>query len=86
MDRPTLALIGEAGREVVMPLNDPKRAQELAEESGLFNLLKAGRPSNAVNVVVYLDPSGVMIPITRTVVGDVLDEQGQELAYGTRPA
>jgi hypothetical protein len=36
---PTRALIGEAGREVVIPLTRPQRAAELAERSGLLNLL-----------------------------------------------
>lgn len=86
IDSPTLAVIGEAGREVVMPLNDPARARQLADESGLFNLLQTGKPSSMVNVTVYLDPYGVIVPITRTVVDDALDQQGSELAFGTRAA
>lgn len=39
--RPTAALIGEAGTEVVIPLTRPQRAVELAEQSGLINLLAA---------------------------------------------
>lgn len=86
VDRPTLALVGEAGREAVIPLSDPARARQLAQESGLVNLLQSGRPSAAVNVTVYLDPTGVIIPIARTVVDDALDEQGSEATYGTRAA
>lgn len=36
---PTAALIGEAGREVVIPLTRPQRAAELAQQSGLIDLL-----------------------------------------------
>lgn len=39
---PTPALIGEAGPEVVIPLSRPQRARELAEQSGLVDILAAG--------------------------------------------
>jgi phage-related protein len=38
---PTAALIGEAGREVVIPLTRPQRAAQLAQQSGLIELLAA---------------------------------------------
>ncbi|MFJ8852375.1 hypothetical protein [Streptomyces sp. NPDC102437] len=38
---PTPALIGEAGTEVVIPLTRPARARQLAEQSGLVDLLAA---------------------------------------------
>lgn len=41
---PELALIGEAGREVVLPLTRPARAADLAERSGLIEILRAERP------------------------------------------
>lgn len=37
--RPTLFVGGEAGDEVVIPLTRPRRARELAEESGLLRIL-----------------------------------------------
>lgn len=37
--RPTLFVGGEAGNEVVIPLTRPRRARQLAEESGLMSLL-----------------------------------------------
>ena len=37
--RPTLFVGGEAGDEVVVPLTRPRRARELAEQSGLMRLL-----------------------------------------------
>lgn len=39
--RPTLFVGGEAGDEVVVPLTRPRRARELAEQSGLMRLLGA---------------------------------------------
>jgi hypothetical protein len=82
VDSPTLALVGEAGPEVVIPLSDRKRAQELAEQSGLLSMLRnTGGAKGGPTVVVYLDPSGVLIPITKTVVRDTLDEEGDQLAY-----
>lgn len=38
---PTPALVGEAGREVIIPLTRPARAVELARHSGLIDLLTA---------------------------------------------
>ena len=81
VDTPTLALVGEAGPEVVVPLGNPQRAQQLAEQSGLLSMLRAPGGRTVVNVVAYLDPTGAIIPITKTVVRDTLDEQGDELAY-----
>lgn len=84
VDKATIALVGEAGPEVVLPLSNPKRAQELADQSGLSKILATGRGAPNVNVAVYLDPSGVMIPIAKTVVDNALDQQGAELSYGVR--
>jgi hypothetical protein len=45
IDSPTLAILGEGNRrEVVIPLEDPARAQELAVQSGLAKIL-TGLPS-----------------------------------------
>lgn len=41
VDGPTPALVGEAGREVIIPLTRPARAVELARHSGLIDLLTA---------------------------------------------
>lgn len=81
VDSPTLALVGEAGPEAVIPLNNPKRAQELAQQSGLLSMLRGVGGKSVPTVVVYLDPSGTLIPITKTVVMDTLDEQGHELGF-----
>ena len=39
VDKATMAMIGEAGREVVIPLTRPQRAVELAQQSGLTDLI-----------------------------------------------
>lgn len=39
IDRATLAVVGEAGREVIIPLTRPARALQLAQQSGLFDVL-----------------------------------------------
>lgn len=39
VDKATMAMVGEAGREVVIPLTRPARARELAEKSGLLDIL-----------------------------------------------
>lgn len=49
---PTRALIGEAGREVVIPLTRPWRARELARESGLLDLLNRGGGGNTRTTTV----------------------------------
>lgn len=81
VDSPTLALVGEAGPEVVVPLSNPKRAQELAEQSGLLSMLRGAGQNIVVNVVAYLDPNGVLIPMTKTIVNDTLNEQGEAMPY-----
>lgn len=82
VDSPTLALVGEAGPEVVVPLTNRRRAQELAEQSGLLKMLRgAGGSGTNVTVIAYLDPTGALIPVVKTVVNDSLDDQGDAVPY-----
>jgi phage-related protein len=85
IDSPTLALVGEAGREVVMPLSDPARARQLAEESNLFEVLGrgGGQAVPVVNLTAVLDGFGVLRVIDMR-INDALDGQGAELANGAR--
>lgn len=39
VDRPVLGLVGEAGPEVIIPLTRPQRARQLAQDSGLVDML-----------------------------------------------
>lgn len=50
IDQPTMALMGEAGPEVVIPLTRPARAAELMAMSGLDKMLQPATPT--VNVFV----------------------------------
>lgn len=84
VDSPTLAVVGEAGREVVLPLNDPARARQLAEESNLFDVLgRGGAGQPIVNLTAILDGFGVLRVVDMR-INDALDAQGAELAHGAR--
>lgn len=49
---PQTALIGESGREAVIPLTDPARARQLANASGLTRML--GRAAETIGVQVFI--------------------------------
>lgn len=49
VDRPQLAMIGEAGSEAVVPITRPTRALQILEQSGLADLVRGNR-SAAVNI------------------------------------
>jgi hypothetical protein len=53
VDQPTFALVGEAGREAVVPLNDPGRAAQVMSEAGLVPLA-ASMSGTDMTVYVYL--------------------------------
>lgn len=81
--RPTLGVVGEAGPEVVVPLNNPRRARELMEESGLMSLAANMRGGGDVHVTVFLGTQQIT---------DILDQrverklatQGRLLSRGVR--
>lgn len=84
IDSPTLALLGEGSRrEVVVPLTDPGRAQQLAQQSGLTQILAKGGGSPVINVTAILG-TGEILTILDTRIDTALDAQGSELSYGTR--
>jgi phage-related protein len=85
VDKPTLAQIGEAGREVVIPLTDPGRARQLAEQSGLFEVLGRGNQQAApiVYLTAILDGFGVLRVVDMR-VDEKLNDQAQQLSYGPR--
>lgn len=49
---PQTALIGESGREAVIPLTNPARARQLANASGLTSML--GRAAETIGVQVFI--------------------------------
>lgn len=84
IDSPTLAILGEKGkREVVIPLTDPSRAQQLAQQSGLTQVLARGGGQPIVNITAILG-TGQILDILDQRVSTAFDAQGAELAYGTR--
>lgn len=79
---PTLGMIGEAGPEVVVPLNDPQRAQELMTQTGLVNLA-AGMGGGDMQVVVYLGTEQITDILDKRITRG-FKQQGRRLAQGTR--
>jgi phage-related protein len=84
IDEPTLGILGEKGkREVVLPLTDPDRANELARQAGLFGILKQPTAQPAVYVTAVLGTGEILTVIDQRVeLGQ--QRQGDELAHGPR--
>ena len=58
--RPTLFVGGEAGDEVVIPLTRPRRARDLAEQSGLMALL-GGRAGQGGGTSLVFDRGAINV-------------------------
>jgi hypothetical protein len=84
INAPTLAVVGEAGPEAVIPMSDPNRAAAVAKQTGLLDIL-GSKMSNAGTTLVrvYLGTREIT-DILGTVVDKKLNDQANELAYGTR--
>lgn len=74
--RPTLGLVGEAGDEVVIPLSNPGRAQELMNQSGLSSMV-----DQTVNVFIGNDQIDAYIDSR---IGMYQRMAARELVYGVR--
>lgn len=83
VDSPTLAMIGEAGREVVIPTTDPVRARQLADQSGLTQLLSVGAPAVNVNVTAILG-TGEILRVMDQRVELKMGQEAAALAGGQR--
>lgn len=87
VDEPTLSVLGERNkREVVLPLTDAARTAQLAQESGLIDLLRSqgslgGVP--VINITAILDGFGVLRVVDQRVDAKV-GAQARELAFGAR--
>jgi hypothetical protein len=66
LHRPTLFVGGEAGDEVVIPLTRPRRARELAEQSGLMALL-AGQAGQGGGQPIVFDRGAISVVFEGTV-------------------
>jgi hypothetical protein len=80
---PTLAVIGEAGPEAVIPLSNPARARQLADESGLTKLLQRGEPGVTVNVTAVLG-TGEILTVLDQRVEQKMGEEADSLGSGER--
>lgn len=60
--RPTFGVFGEAGPEVIIPLSKPSRAMELAEASGLTDMIRGGDGAASGGIL--------LAPEVRVFVGD----------------
>jgi phage-related protein len=88
VDEPTMSVLGEKHkREVVLPLTDRARTLQLAQESGLIDMLRGsgvgGGGVPVVNVTAILDGFGVLQVVDQRVEVK-MNDQGRELAAGTR--
>lgn len=82
VNRPTFAMVGEAGPEVVVPLNNPGRARDLMEQSGLMNLA-GGAGGGDTQVIVYLGTEQITDILDQRVVKG-FKAQGKRLTQGVR--
>lgn len=84
VNAPTLAVVGEAGPEAVIPMGSPAQAAAVARSTGLLDMLGSqGGHSEATNVHVYLGTREIT-DILNVQIDKKLDNQANELAYGTR--
>ena len=84
---PTVMMIGEAGKEVLLPLSDPARTLALARQSGLFDVLaRAGAFTAAAPAQGGGGGGGTVINLNATVNGNLTPDQarrvGRELGAG----
>lgn len=86
VSQPTLAVVGEAGPEAVVPMGSPGRALAVAQQTGLLsmlgNALSRGQSSAPV-VHVYIGDKEIT-DIVDVRVEYAMDGQANQLAYGTR--
>lgn len=85
VDQATLGVFGEAGREVIIPLERPQRARELAQESGLDRILANGGDAAPVYVSMraYIGSTEITRMITFE-VDRVLDDTAAQVDAGVR--
>jgi phage-related protein len=81
---PTLAIVGEAGKEAVIPMSNPARAEQVARETGLLAMLGSQSGHSEVpSIKVYLGDREIT-DILDVQIDKKLGDQANELAYGTR--
>lgn len=73
VDKATLGIFGEAGREALIPLENPRRAIEVSKEAGLDKLLAAqtATPAPQPVVQVYMEVSQDTTPEHAHTIGTI---------------
>jgi hypothetical protein len=84
VDSPTLAMIGERGREVVLPTDNPARAQELLEQSGLASMMAQGATGSTNVYVTAVLGTGEILKVLDQRVELKVSRQADNLASGVR--
>lgn len=82
--KPEIAAIAESGPEVVIPLNQPGRARQLARQSGLDRMLGHSGGGITTNKF-YLGEEEINARIVST-VNQQVDDNVTDATYGTRAA
>jgi hypothetical protein len=81
--KPTVAQIGEAGPEAIVPLTNAKRAREVMEEAGLVSIAAGMGSSAGTTVIVYLGTEQIT-DILDTRVEKGLQTAARSIARGDR--
>jgi hypothetical protein len=79
VDTPAWRYTGEAGAEAIIPLTDPNRARQLANESGLTSMLGGGDTS----VIVFIGDEQIEAKLVK-VVDKSMRGLAQGMKYGPR--
>jgi phage shock protein A len=74
--RPTMGIVGEAGPEAIIPLNNPQRAAQVMSEAGLSG-------TGNTTVVVYIG-NEQFHGYVATVADEQISNSARTLTYGTR--
>lgn len=84
INAPTLAVVGEAGPEAVVPMSNPAKAAQVAKQTGLLDMIgsQAGH-SEATSIHVYLGTREIT-DILDVRIDKKMNDQANELMYGTR--
>jgi hypothetical protein len=81
VDQEQMAMVGEGNRpEAIIPLTDPARAKQLADESGLTQMLSGGN----TEIHVYIGDEEVMARVEKRVQNG-FTQYGRSMKYGPRP-
>jgi len=83
--RPTRAIIGEEGPEVVVPLTKPRRARQLMQESGLVSIAQGMVPGGGDTFVTVFLGDREITDILDTRVERGLSRAGRAVDQGVRP-